>query len=82
MTRRASRALCCVGLMVAALASAGAAQAHDYPAQTVNIVVGYAAGGDADIAARVFADKMSTLAKQTFVVVNKPGESGNIAANE
>ncbi len=57
-------------------------QAQDYPRQTVRIVLGFGAGGGADVSARLFAAKMEGLTGQTFIVVNKPGASGNIAATE
>lgn len=69
-------------VMTIAMTAVGAARAQDYPTQAVNIVLGYGAGGGADVAARLFADKVGTLSKQTFVVLNKPGANGNIAANE
>ena len=62
--------------------SARAQVTTSYPTQTVRILLGYGAGGGADITARLFAAKMETLTKQVFIVVNKPGANGNIAANE
>ena len=56
--------------------------AQDYPNRTVTIVLGYGAGGGADVTARFFAEKLTELSKQAFIVVNKTGANGNIAANE
>ncbi len=69
-------------LTVAATIGAQAQVAQTYPTQTVRIMLGYGAGGGADITARLFAAKMETLTLQSFIVVNKPGANGNIAANE
>jgi tripartite-type tricarboxylate transporter receptor subunit TctC len=72
-----------VGLaLVAMLAGNQHVAAQDYPNHTVTIVLGYGAGGGADVAARFFADKLGGLTKQSFIVVNKTGANGNIAANE
>lgn len=58
------------------------AQKPPYPARPVRIVVGYAPGGAADIAARLLGEWMSTHMGQSFVVENKPGASGTLAANQ
>jgi tripartite-type tricarboxylate transporter receptor subunit TctC len=46
----------------------------------VKILVGFAAGGSADIAARLIAERMQPELKQTVMVDNKPGAGGRIAA--
>jgi tripartite-type tricarboxylate transporter receptor subunit TctC len=65
----------------AALALApGAAWAQAYPQRPVKILLGYAPGGTADFFARVVAQRLGGNLPQPFVVENKPGASGNIAA--
>ncbi len=64
------------------MAAATEATAQDYPSQSVKLVLGYGAGGGADLAARKLAEKISELSNQPFVVLNKPGANGNMAAQE
>lgn len=56
--------------------------AGDYPSQPVKFIVGYAAGGTADIVARVLAKEMSKSMGQAVVVENKAGANALIATNE
>ena len=49
------------------------------PKKPVTMVVGFAAGGSADTAARVIAKKLGENIGQAVVVDNKPGAGGNIA---
>jgi tripartite-type tricarboxylate transporter receptor subunit TctC len=64
--------------IVLMLAAAGGAQAQDYPAKTVRIIVPLAAGGLADILARTVAQQMSATSGQSVVVENRPGGAGAI----
>src|SRR5882724_5386867 len=56
------------------------AKAEDYPARTVTIIVPFAAGGPADITARIVADIFSRHLGQKFVVENVGGAGGTIGA--
>jgi tripartite-type tricarboxylate transporter receptor subunit TctC len=64
-------------LILVAAATNGAA-AEDYPARPVTIIVPFAAGGPADITARIVADIFSRHLGQRFIVENVGGAGGTI----
>ena len=64
----------------AALAAPAAAFAQTYPARPVHMVVGFAAGGGADIIARLIGQALSERLGQQIVVDNRPGAGTNISA--
>ena len=65
---------------VALTATAAFAQA-DYPNRPVKIIVPFAAGGPADIYARVLAQHLTATLKQSFVVDDRPG-AGSIIGTD
>lgn len=72
---------CGVAMVFVVLACSGPlalsrAAAQSYPARTVSIVVPFGAGSITDGLARVLADKLGTMWKQTVIVENKPGLPG------
>ena len=58
----------------------GNAAVQEYPSLPVRMLVGYGAGGGMDIIARILAPKLSEALGQPFVVENRPGASGGVAA--
>ncbi len=70
-----------LALAVVAGPAAGQGQRTDWPARTVTVVVPFAAGGNTDIMARLASRKLSETFNQTFVVENRDGAGGAIAAS-
>lgn len=67
-------------LVLAAVASTKLLHAQEWPQRPVKIVVPYAPGGNSDGIGRVIARQLSDAFGQPFVVENRPGASGAIAA--
>jgi tripartite-type tricarboxylate transporter receptor subunit TctC len=62
------------------LTAAGSAHSQAYPTKPAKIVVPFAAGGVADITARVLAQKMSDTMGQQVLVENRPSAGGIVAS--
>jgi putative tricarboxylic transport membrane protein len=56
--------------------------AQDYPTKTISVIVPYPPGGRTDLAARTLAQFLKEEIKVPVVVVNRPGASGVLGANE
>jgi tripartite-type tricarboxylate transporter receptor subunit TctC len=54
--------------------------AQSYPSQNVTVIVAFPAGGLADIIGRLVSTKLADRLKQGFVVENRGGAGGNLAA--
>jgi tripartite-type tricarboxylate transporter receptor subunit TctC len=55
-------------------------RAADYPTRPVTLVVAFTPGGPSDVLARIVGKKMEQLLGAPFVIENRPGAGGNIAA--
>jgi tripartite-type tricarboxylate transporter receptor subunit TctC len=58
------------------------ARADTYPSHPVRVLVGFAAGSTTDILGRLIGQWLSQRLGQQFVVENRPGAGGNVAAEE
>lgn len=70
-------------LAVAALApilAQAQADADGYPKRPIHLIVGYAAGGANDVAARIVSQKLTERLGRTVIVENKTGAAGMIGA--
>ena len=68
--------ICALSLATTAAPSLAA----DYPNRPVRWLIGFAAGGPVDIVARIMSQWLSDHFGQQFVVENRTGSGGNIAA--
>ena len=76
-TLRIRSALAAICALASCLAVPASAQG-DYPSKPIRIVVPYAAGGGADILARLVAQELSQRVKQPVIVENQGGGSNTI----
>jgi tripartite-type tricarboxylate transporter receptor subunit TctC len=79
--RRSLRVALAFVLALGIAASAARAQTGSYPDRPIKLLVGFAAGGGTDVAARIMAQKMSEILGQSILVENITGASGLIAAD-
>jgi tripartite-type tricarboxylate transporter receptor subunit TctC len=66
-------------ILTSALLIPGQGSADEWPSRPVRIVSSYAAGGTADILARIVAEHLSTAFNQQFFVETRAGAGGQIA---
>jgi tripartite-type tricarboxylate transporter receptor subunit TctC len=65
-----------------ALGAGAMAQTAAWPTKPVRLVVGFPGGSTPDLMARAISDGLSQVLGQPVVVDNRPGASGNIAADQ
>jgi tripartite-type tricarboxylate transporter receptor subunit TctC len=80
---RAGRSWATRRLALGAFATAAAtligasAQAQDYPARPIQVIVPFAGGSASDVVTRIMLDRMAKALGQPFIVDNRPGAGGN-----
>lgn len=80
-SRRAVLAGLSSGLAAGAVFSAAMpARANDYPSRPVQLIIAYGAGSVGDVSMRVVTEQLSTKLGKPFVVDNRPGAAGIVAA--
>lgn len=67
-------------LALSAPLSARTAVAQTYPSRPVKMMVGFSPGGTIDVVARILAERLSSKLGQPFVVENRTGANGMLAA--
>jgi tripartite-type tricarboxylate transporter receptor subunit TctC len=79
--RRLGPLLAFVAAAFAGIANAAIANAQDWPAKPVRILVPYAAGGNSDSMARITAQRFKETFGQQFLVENRLGANGATASD-
>ncbi|WP_162826939.1 Bug family tripartite tricarboxylate transporter substrate binding protein [Pseudolabrys taiwanensis] len=69
-----------VTAVAAVIFAVSTVQAQTYPDRPVHVYVGYAAGSGPDIQARTVSQALGTALGQSFIVENRTGANGTIAA--
>jgi tripartite-type tricarboxylate transporter receptor subunit TctC len=64
-----------------AVLSATTALAEGYPDRPIHLIVPFPAGGGVDTMARILAQKMTEVVKQSVLVEYKPGAGGNVGTD-
>ena len=68
--------------LAAAVALSLPAGAAEYPNRPVTIVVAFTPGGPSDVLSRILGKRMQEILHQPFIIENRPGSGGNIAAEQ
>ena len=55
-------------------------RAADYPVRPITVLVAFPPGGASDVLARIVTRKLEDVLGQPFIIENRPGAGGNVAA--
>ena len=80
VSRVRSGMLAFCALLALCAAPLAAANAAGYPERPVMLEVAFTPGGPSDVLARIVGKAMGDILGKTFVIENRPGAGGNIAA--
>ena len=78
MLKKASSAL--IGLLLAFASTC--TLAAEYPTRPVTLVVAFTPGGPSDVLSRIVGKRLNEILHQPFIIENRPGAGGNIAAEQ
>jgi tripartite-type tricarboxylate transporter receptor subunit TctC len=67
-------------LLLCTMPAAKKAEGADFPVRPVTLVVAFTPGGASDVLARILGRKLEQILGQPFVIDNRPGAGGNVAA--
>src|SRR5712672_271 len=67
-------------VLLLGMPAANRAEAAEYPTRPVTLVVAFTPGGASDVLARLLGRKLEQILGQPFVIDNRPGAGGNVAA--
>lgn len=79
--RPVARFACLAVLAAMALTWAAPARAAEYPSRPIMLVVAFTPGGPSDVLARIVGKQLEQLLGVPFIIENRPGAGGNIAAD-
>jgi tripartite-type tricarboxylate transporter receptor subunit TctC len=66
--------------LIVLLAAIAAGSAAEYPSRPVTLMVAFTPGGASDVLARIVGRKLEQILGEPFVIDNRPGAGGNVAA--
>jgi tripartite-type tricarboxylate transporter receptor subunit TctC len=69
-------------IALAVLATLSGAAAQTYPAKPIRVIIGFGPGSGTDVSTRFMTGKITEAAGVQFIIDNKPGANGFIAAQE
>jgi tripartite-type tricarboxylate transporter receptor subunit TctC len=75
-----TRSMCAAIGAICVVAASPSSAAAAWPERTITLLHGFGAGGNADVTARVVAERLAAHLGQSVVVEAKPGAGGRVAA--
>ena len=82
MLRRISLGLAAVVAAAALTLAHAQSQSGGYPNRPVTLVVAFTPGGPSDVLSRILGKRLNEMLHQPFIIENRPGAGGNIAAEQ